>query len=105
MKVTTAAAPSSGGGRRGGSSTGSRHGPDRARADRGHRGAELMARADPSVDDAGIFAAERFARETHGRRHRRDPVKAVEHREPSESTGAVHQREREKEERHASENV
>src|SRR6185369_7691638 len=48
-----------------------RDGADRAGAEGGHARAQLMAGADPAVDDAGVFAAEGIGREPHGRWHGR----------------------------------
>src|SRR3712207_9248621 len=40
------------------------HRPDRPGAERRHRRAELVARPDPPVDDAGVLAAERLDRKS-----------------------------------------
>ena len=58
-------------------------GADRARAERRQRRAELVAGANPAVDDPGVLAAERFAGQPHGGRDGGNPVQAVEHGEPA----------------------
>ena len=65
---------------------------NRARAESGERRAQLMACADPAVDDAGVLAAERLAGQPHRRRHGRDPVEPVEHREQAEARSAAVER-------------
>src|SRR6266850_4073119 len=80
-------------------------GTNRAGAKRGERRADLVARADPSVDDAGVLAPEGFAGQAHGRWDGRNPVETIEHREPSEPLRSLLQRERQRQQRESAQRV
>jgi hypothetical protein len=67
-------------------------GANRAGRERRHRRAELMARADPSVDHSGIFLTECLRRQLDGRGHGRHPIESVENGEGAETHSTFKQR-------------
>ena len=61
------------------------HRARQAGAERCDPGAELVPGEDPAKHQIGAFGPKALRGEAHGRRHRRDPVEAVEHRKQRQS--------------------